>query len=119
MDYLVNDASIVGPILSIRTALASTLLPVGPEGRVHQALGPTFDVGPVSLLTPTDTFDEVLETEVSGIKIVLFHAYGDAEDEIGIWFPELKHLHGSETIQGETFPNMYTLRGTKFRDPVQ
>lgn len=118
-DYLINDASVVGPILSIRTALASTLLPVGPEGRVHQALGPTFDVGPVSLLQPTDTVDKELDVEVAGVKMKLFHAYGDAEDEIGVWFPDLKHVHGSETIQGESFPNMYTLRGTKFRDPVQ
>jgi alkyl sulfatase BDS1-like metallo-beta-lactamase superfamily hydrolase len=51
--------------------------------------------------------------------MVLFHAYGDAEDEIDVWFPDLKHVHGSETIQGETFPNMYTLRGTKYRDPVE
>lgn len=117
-DYLINDASVVGPILSMRTALASTLLPVGPEGRVHQALGPTFDVGPVSLLQPTDTFEDELEVEIAGVRMVLFHAYGDAEDEIDVWFPDLKHVHGSETIQGETFPNIYTLRGTRYRDPV-
>jgi alkyl sulfatase BDS1-like metallo-beta-lactamase superfamily hydrolase len=107
-EYLANDASVVGPVLSMRTALASTLLPVGPEGRVHQVLGPTFDVGQVSLIEPTDVFDEDLEIEVAGVRMVLFHAYGDAEDEIDIWFPDLKHVHGSETIQGETFPNMYT-----------
>ena len=118
-DYLINDASVVGPILSMRTALASTLLPVGPEGRVHQALGPTFDVGEVSLIRPTDTFSDELEVEIAGVRMVLFHAYGDAEDEIDVWFPDLKHVHGSETIQGETFPNIYTLRGTKFRDPVK
>ena len=118
-DYLINDASVVGPILSMRTALASTLLPKGPEGRVHQALGPTFDVGPVSLIEPTDTFDDELDVEVAGVRMKLFHAYGDAEDEIDVWFPDLKHVHGSETIQGESFPNLYTLRGTKFRDPVK
>ncbi len=42
-EYLANDASVVGPILSMRTALASTLLPVGAEGRVHQA--PAFAGG--------------------------------------------------------------------------
>lgn len=118
-DYLINDASVVGPILSMRTALASTLLPVGPEGRVHQALGLTFDVDEVSLIEPTDTFSDELEVEIAGVRMVLFHAYGDAEDEIDVWFPDLKHVHGSETIQGETFPNIYTLRGTKFRDPVK
>jgi alkyl sulfatase BDS1-like metallo-beta-lactamase superfamily hydrolase len=32
------------------------------------------------------------------------------------WLPEFKHVHGSETVQGETFPNLYTLRGTACRD---
>ena len=51
--------------------------------------------------------------------MVLFEAYGDAEDEIDIYFPDLRLVHGSETVQGESFPNLYTLRGTKYRDLVK
>ena len=31
-----------------------------------------------------------------------------------VYFPEQRHVHGSETVQGETFPNLYTLRGTAY-----
>ena len=118
--YLINDSSLVGPILSWRTAYGgATFLPQGKDGMVNGALGPTFRTGRVSLILPNKTFSGELETEVGGVKMILFHAYGDAEDEIDVYFPEWRHVHGSETIQGETFPNLYTLRGTKFRDPVK
>lgn len=120
MPYLVNDSALVGPILSVRTAYgAASFLPQGKDGMVNGALGPTFRTGTVSLIPPTQTFSDELETEVGDVKMILFHAYGDAEDEIDVYFPEWRHVHGSETIQGETFPNLYTLRGTKFRDPVK
>lgn len=120
MPYLINDSSLVGPILSWRTAYGgATFLPQGKDGMVNGALGPTFRTGQVSLILPTKTFSGELETEVGGVKMILFHAYGDAEDEIDVYFPQWRHVHGSETIQGETFPNLYTLRGTKFRDPVK
>ncbi len=41
----------------------------------------------------------------------------EADDEIVAWFPELKILHAAEVIQGESFPNLHTIRGTKYRDP--
>ena len=120
MPYLINDSSLVGPILSIRTAYGgATFLPQGKDGMVNGGLGPTFRTGQVSLILPTKTVDGELEAEVGGVNMVLFAAYGDAEDEIDVYFPDWRHVHGSETIQGETFPNLYTLRGTKFRDPVK
>lgn len=119
LQYLINDSSVVGPILSVRTAYAGPLVGAGPMGYIQIGLGPTFSTGPVSMILPTKTFTDELDVTVAGVKMKLFHAYGDAEDEIDVWFPELKHVHGSETIQGETFPNLYSLRGTKFRDPVK
>jgi linear primary-alkylsulfatase len=120
MDYLANDASVVGSILTARTAYGgATFLGQNPKGLVHAGLGPTFAGGKISFFAPTDTVKDKLETDVCGVKTVLFEAYGDAEDEINVYFPELRHVHGSETIQGETFPNLYTLRGTKYRDLVK
>ena len=120
MDYLANDASVVGDILTERTAYGgATYLGQNPKGLVHAGLGPTFAGGQISFFAPTDIVTGKLETEVAGVKMVLFEAYGDAEDEIDVYFPDLRHVHGSETIQGETFPNLYTLRGTKYRDLVK
>ena len=120
MDYLANDASVVGAILTERTAYGgATYLGQNAEGLVHAGLGPTFAGGQISFFAPTDTVEGKLETEICGVKTVLFEAYGDAEDEIDVYFPELRHVHGSETVQGESFPNLYTLRGTKYRDLVK
>lgn len=120
MEYLANDASVVGDILTARTAYGgATYLGQGPEGLVHAGLGPTFSGGDISFFAPTDIVTGELEVVVSGVRMVLFEAYGDAEDEIDVYFPDLRHVHGSETIQGETFPNLYTLRGTKYRDMVR
>ncbi|ELO1774665.1 MBL fold metallo-hydrolase [Vibrio fluvialis] len=120
MEYLANDASVVGDILTTRTVYGSAnALGQNAKGMVHGGLGPTFRAGQISFYPPTELVTGKLEVEVAGVKMVLFEAYGDAEDEIDIYFPDLKHVHGSETIQGETFPNLYTLRGTKYRDMVK
>ena len=120
MEYLANDASVVGEILTARTAYGgATFLGQNEKGMVHGGLGPTFAGGKISFFAPTDIVKGELVAEVSGVKMVLFEAYGDAEDEIDIYFPDFRHVHGSETIQGETFPNLYTLRGTKYRDLVK
>ncbi|MCO7273584.1 alkyl sulfatase dimerization domain-containing protein [Cellulosimicrobium cellulans] len=113
--WLVNDAGLVGPILTARTSLVP-FAGFGPDGVVQAGLGPVAARGPMSTHMPTRTVGDVAELEIAGVRIVAFHAYGDAQDEIDLWLPELKHVHGSETVQGETFPNLYTLRGTAYRD---
>ncbi|WP_336697767.1 alkyl sulfatase dimerization domain-containing protein [Curtobacterium sp. USHLN213] len=114
-DWLINDASLIGPILGARSSLV-TVVPVGPDGSVHGGLGPLFKPAPVSTFMPTITVGESEDLVIAGVRMTVFHAYGDAQDEIDAWFSDLKHVHGSETIQGESFPNLYTLRGTAYRD---
>jgi alkyl sulfatase BDS1-like metallo-beta-lactamase superfamily hydrolase len=46
------------------------------------------------------------------------HVPSEAPDEIAIFLPRDNILLSAETIQGPTLPNIHTLRGTKFRDPV-
>ncbi|WP_234496437.1 alkyl sulfatase dimerization domain-containing protein [Vibrio maritimus] len=117
---LINDVGVTGKILTQRTAYASVYLPPAPEGRpAHFGLGATFTAGPVSFFMPNTIVkaNEPLKINVSGIDMEVFTAYGDAgTDEVDVYFPQYHHVHGSETIQGETFPNLYTLRGTKYRD---
>ncbi|WP_201276879.1 alkyl sulfatase dimerization domain-containing protein [Microbulbifer sp. ALW1] len=119
IDNLVNDVGVVGNILTQRTAYAGGYPKQGADGLVHAAIGPTFSAGPLSFFMPTDTVSEEkpLKLNISGVNLEVFHAYGDADtDEIDVYFPDYRHVHGSETIQGETFPNLYTLRGTSYRD---
>jgi len=119
---LIGDTGVMGPILTQRTAYASLYVPMGPEGSVEYGIGPSFTAGEVSLFLPTDTvpIDQPLSLTVSGVELEVFSAYGDAgTDEVDLYLPQYRHVHGSETIQGESFPNLYTLRGTSYRDVVK
>jgi alkyl sulfatase BDS1-like metallo-beta-lactamase superfamily hydrolase len=120
MQGVINWASTVGPIEGRRTSYtAAAFLPKGPEGSVHDALGPTARTGDVTFIPPTITFQDALDVEIAGIKMHLKWVPSETPDEIIAWFPEQKLLHCAEVMQGENWPNVYTIRGTKYRDPVQ
>ena len=114
-EWLINDAGIIGTILTARTSLV-TYAGFGPAGVIQGGLGAFPKPGTKTTHMPTVTVGDRTELEFGGVRFVAFHAYGDAQEEIDLWFPDLGHVHGSETIQGETFPNLYTLRGTAYRD---
>ncbi len=97
---------------------AALFLPKGPDGSVHDALGPDARVGTVTFIPPTKTFSDELDVEVAGIKMHLKYVPSETPDEIVVWFPEHKLLNSAEVMQGESFPNLHTIRGTKFRDPI-
>lgn len=120
MQTVISNASIIGPILGVRSAYSlGLLLPVGPEAFVNDGLGPRMVIGESSFIAPTKTFDDALDVDVAGVKMHLAYAPSETDDEIVAWFPELRVLQSAEVIQGETFPNVHTLRGTKYRDPVK
>jgi alkyl sulfatase BDS1-like metallo-beta-lactamase superfamily hydrolase len=120
MQGVVNWASTVGPIEGRRTSYtAAIFLPKGPDGSVHDALGPQARHGTVTFIPPTKTFSDELDVTVAGVKMHLRYAPSETNDELVVWFPDLKLLHGAEVIQGESFPNLYTIRGTKYRDLIQ
>jgi len=117
---VINWASVVGPIEGRRTSYTAALfLPKGPNGSVHDALGPDARVGTVTFIPPTKTVSDKLDVTVAGIKMQLVFVPSETNDTIVTWFPELKLLNSAEVMQGENFPNLHTIRGTKFRDPVQ
>jgi alkyl sulfatase BDS1-like metallo-beta-lactamase superfamily hydrolase len=120
MQGVINWASTVGPIEGRRTSFTGAVfLPKGPDGSVHDALGPDARVGTVTFIPPTKTFNDELDVKVAGVKMHLRYVPSETNDEIVAWFPELKLLNSAEVMQGESFPNLYTIRGTKYRDPVQ
>lgn len=117
---VINWASTVGPIEGRRTSYtAAAFLPKGPDGSVHDALGPTARGGDVTFIPPSKTFSDELDLTVAGVKMHLRYLPSETEDEIVAWFPDDKLLNSAEVMQGENFPNVYTIRGTKYRDPVQ
>ena len=119
MNTVINNASVVAPILGIRSSYSfGILIERGPEGWVNQGIGPAYTRGVTGFIAPTKTFKDKLDVNVAGVKMQLIYAPSETDDEIIVWLPEQKLLQSAEVIQGETFPNIHTLRGTRYRDPV-
>lgn len=93
------------------------MLPYGEEGRVNLGLGPMMQKDTQGYIAPTKTFEKELKITVSGVNMELYHIPSECVDEIGIWFPDFKVLHVAECIQGENYPNLYSIRGSN-RDPL-
>ncbi|MGH1548562.1 alkyl sulfatase dimerization domain-containing protein [Leifsonia poae] len=117
-NVLANSISGDGPIIAARLDYSlGTLLEVGPEGRVNGGLGPDFVMKTISLVTPNTPVDDTLEHTIAGVRMVHSWAPSEAIDEIVTWFPDLGVLQSAEVIQGESFPNLHTIRGSRYRDP--
>jgi len=90
------------------------------EGDVINAgIGPFLDSGPTSkvdLIRPTKTFSgDMAEIEVAGIKMELHFAPGETPDQLFVWLPDQKILLPGDNFY-RSFPNLYAIRGTAYRD---
>ncbi len=94
------------------------LLPPGEV--VNAGIGPDlgFETRDMALKRPTQVFDDELEIEVAGLRLRLVHAPGETDDQLFVWLPERKILLPGDNIY-QTFPNLYTIRGTAHRDVMQ
>jgi alkyl sulfatase BDS1-like metallo-beta-lactamase superfamily hydrolase len=91
--------------------------------RPQDAVGMNSGIGPIltfqspGFLPPTRTITDHLDLTIAGVRLQLLYVPSEASSEICIWLPDSKSLLSAEVVQDHTFPNIYTLRGAKFRDP--
>jgi alkyl sulfatase BDS1-like metallo-beta-lactamase superfamily hydrolase len=84
----------------------------------------TMDLSTIdmSFPEPTVTFDETLELEVGGRKLVLLATPGgETTDSLVVWLPDDRVLF-TGNLTGPLFgtvPNLSTIRGDRYRDPLQ
>ena len=72
----------------------------------------------ISYLRPNRTFSgEGVKLTAAGVEWELIHAPGETDDQIVVWLPEKKILVAGDNYY-KSFPNLYTIRGQKYRDPV-
>lgn len=118
VDKAVN---IIRQILSKRSArMFGTYLSPGDNGFINAGLGPGLGVtgpngGSIGYLPPNKTFADRLETEICGRRVVMQHAPGETDDQIYVYLPDEKVLMPGDNIY-KAFPNLYTIRGTSYRD---
>ncbi len=109
------------PIMSARSAYQfGFFLDCSPEGRVNVGAGPFLDQRQaVGLVPPNTLVDDRLEIELAGVRLEIIWVPSEAPDEIAVWLPGLGVLQTAECIQGECYPNLYTLRGDVPRPAAQ
>jgi alkyl sulfatase BDS1-like metallo-beta-lactamase superfamily hydrolase len=89
--------------------------------RPNDGIGPFLDMTSmknVGLVRPTHTFDDELSLNIAGIQLQLIHAPGETDDQIILWLPDKKVLLPADNFY-KSFPNLYTIRGTAYRDVLQ
>ncbi len=120
LGILINNASVVGPILALRGMYTfGSLLAPGPGGQVNCGLGPRLLREGASFIAPTVTFTDRLDVTLAGIRMEFRHAPSEADDEIVAWLPGFGVLLSAEVVQGECFANVHAIRGTLYRNPIQ
>jgi len=113
------DANKDNPMLAKRAAwqLGRTLAPhserislgVGPAVQPMQGFGQ-------GALDPTMQFDDdTLRINIAGIQIELVSAPGETDDQLFVWLPNEKVLFTGDNFY-RSFPNLYAIRGTPYRD---
>lgn len=65
-------------------------------------------------LFATTSFDRFCEFRLGGLTFQIVHTPGETYDHLSVWIPEYRIAFSGDNIYG-SFPNMYTLRGTKPR----
>ncbi len=73
---------------------------------------------PTQQVEPTITFDDHYEFELGGLKFKIFHTPGETPDALTVWIPKYKAAFVGDNIY-DSFPNIYTLRGTQPRWPLE
>jgi len=122
-DHIDRVVSVLRPVISRRAdRMFGTLLPeTGPDRRENCGIGPFLEAagggGTPGLLRPRRTFEDVLETRICGVRVRMEHAPGETDDQILVWLPERGVLLPGDNIY-QAFPNLYTIRGTRYRDPM-
>jgi alkyl sulfatase BDS1-like metallo-beta-lactamase superfamily hydrolase len=123
--YIDRVVNIIRPIITKRSArMFGTYLPAaGPDAVVNDGIGPFLEINAaegstLGLIRPTQTFDRELDLSLCGQRVKLIHAPGETDDQIFVWLPDERLLMPGDNIY-KAFPNLYTIRGTAYRNPLQ
>ncbi|MCK0189852.1 alkyl/aryl-sulfatase [Arenibacter sp. F20364] len=66
-------------------------------------------------LEPNITFKDSISITLAGINFELFAANGETNDALFVWIPSLESLFTGDNYY-KSFPNLYAIRGSQYRD---
>jgi glyoxylase-like metal-dependent hydrolase (beta-lactamase superfamily II) len=65
-------------------------------------------------IQPTRTFGDRMTLEIGGVTFELLHTPGETPDHLSVWIAQFKAAFVGDNYY-DSFPNIYTLRGTRPR----
>ena len=65
-------------------------------------------------IEPTVLFEDKYKFELGGVQFELYHTPGETPDHLTVWLPQYKAAFVGDNYY-DSFPNIYTLRGTEQR----
>lgn len=119
MEETVSENVLAGPAMYRRVQYQfGTPLPTGPRAQVDCGLGKALSSGTVTLIAPTHTIVEAVETHVvDGVEIEFMLTPGtEAPAEMHMYFPQFRALCAAENAC-HCMHNVLTIRGALVRDP--
>ncbi|WP_067586638.1 alkyl/aryl-sulfatase [Endozoicomonas ascidiicola] len=121
--YINRIVNQLRPVITERSSrMFGNLLEKSDKGLVNAGIGPSLDAGhgggTPTLIRPNKTFSDELDVEIAGVRIQMVHAPGETNDQMFIYLPDHDALLPGDNIY-RAFPNLYTIRGTLYRDILQ
>jgi alkyl sulfatase BDS1-like metallo-beta-lactamase superfamily hydrolase len=123
-----NTATVIGTMINTRSAYMYGNFLI-PNGVVNDGIGPQVNSGTAGFRLPSRTFSDKLQLRAAGINMELIYVPSETDDELAVFLPDRLNggsgtgeaglLLSAEVIQGPSFPNLYSLRGTSYRNPAQ
>lgn len=140
IESVMITATVAGNIINPRSAyMYGSLLPARtsdrPERVLNDGIGPEVNKGNPGpgFRMPSRTFNNELLVTAGKIKMKLVYVPSETNDELAVFLPNGQNsktgapakdwsgaglLLSAEVIQGPSFPNLYSLRGTSYRNPA-
>ena len=118
VDHVMRDVGLIAPIMGRRAMYQFGMrLPIGQNGTVGAGLGPPQRPGKRSFVLPNKTFEKIHKGTTGGVNFEIHLIPSETEDQCAVWLPDYKVLLSADAVY-ESFPNVYALRGTRFRNPM-
>jgi alkyl sulfatase BDS1-like metallo-beta-lactamase superfamily hydrolase len=121
MDEATSENIIAGSAMGRRAEYQfGRHLPLSERGYVDTGLGKWIAFGNYGILAPSELVDHTpQEMVLDGVRFVFQYTPGaEAPAELTFYLPDAKAYCGAE-ILSRNMHNLYTLRGTKVRDPIK
>jgi alkyl sulfatase BDS1-like metallo-beta-lactamase superfamily hydrolase len=116
-----NTMGGMGPAIGFRVDYSlGSLLQADSKGRVNGGLGPDFLMTELTMIVPNTLVEGhwgTLDLTIAGVDMHFAHIPSESPDEVIVYFEDDNLLWGAEVVQGESYPNLHTIRGTRFRNP--